>query len=358
MTRIFSVVLLTLGSPHRLTGGYLYHLRMAEAAADHGARLDFVSFPDRPFPLAAAAMPSVQRDIARLAPDIVVIDSIAAPLIGAWPLPLHPGVPVAGMLHQPPGGIDHGGLRTAIQIPLDRRAYSSASRLLVASEALRDEVLGHGIPARKTTVVPPGRDVAAGSGRSAGDLRLGRRSALLCVANWIPRKGVLPLLDALSRLPDDAATLHLAGDTETDRRYARKLMRRLAQDDIRDRVVVHGPLPREEVAALYEAADIFVLPSTKEPYGTVFGEAMAFGLPIVGYRAGNLPYLADDEREGLIVDPRDVGGLARALQRLAQDEAYRRRLGEAARQRAMQRPTWAESADLFFGALKGAPGIV
>ena len=40
-----------------------------------------------------------------------------------------------------------------------------------------------------------------------------------------------------------------------------------------------------------------MLPSWKEPYGTVYGEAMACGLPVVGWRAGNLPYLADDDRE-------------------------------------------------------------
>ena len=73
------------------------------------------------------------------------------------------------------------------------------------------------------------------------------------------------------------------------------------------------------MAALYAAADAFVLPSLKEPYGTVYGEAMAYGLPVVGWRAGNLPYLADDEREGLLVEPGDMRGLTAALQRLADD---------------------------------------
>jgi hypothetical protein len=43
--------LLTLGSPHQLTGGYLYHLRLAELAPRHGARIELVSLP---FPLPAA----------------------------------------------------------------------------------------------------------------------------------------------------------------------------------------------------------------------------------------------------------------------------------------------------------------
>ena len=115
---------------------------------------------------------------------------------------------------------------------------------------------------------------------------------------------------------------------------------------------MHGPLSREQVAALYQHADAFVLPSLKEPYGTVYGEAMAFGLPVVGWRAGNLPYLADHEREGLLAEPGDMDALVRALERLANDEPLRRRLGEAALQRALARPTWAETAALFFNSVR------
>ena len=103
---------------------------------------------------------------------------------------------------------------------------------------------------------------------------------------------------------------------------------------------------------MYAASDAFVLPSFKEPYGTVYGEAMAFGLPVVGWRAGNLPYLADHDREGLLVQPGDLRGLAAALERLAGDEPLRIRLGAAARQRALRRPTWDEVAGLFFDHLR------
>jgi glycosyltransferase involved in cell wall biosynthesis len=119
-------------------------------------------------------------------------------------------------------------------------------------------------------------------------------------------------------------------------------------------VVVHGPLPAEEVAALYLAADVFVLPSLREPYGTVWGEAMAAGLPVVGWRAGNLPHLATHGREGLLADPGDVDGLAAAVARLAGDEELRRAMAAAAAERAAGRPTWAQSAALFFDALREA----
>jgi glycosyltransferase involved in cell wall biosynthesis len=114
---------------------------------------------------------------------------------------------------------------------------------------------------------------------------------------------------------------------------------------------VHGPRPAGEVAALYRAADAFVLPSTKEPYGTVYGEALAAGLPVVGWAAGNLPHLATDGREGVVLPPGDIAGLAVALRRLAEDGAYRLRLAEGARRRGALLPSWDETARAFFAPL-------
>jgi glycosyltransferase involved in cell wall biosynthesis len=345
--------LVTLGDPHRLTGGYLYHLRMAAAAPRHRARIVFVSFPERPFPMPALAAARVLRRVRRLGAHAILLDSLAAAFAGPSLAARPAGPPVIGVLHQPPGGIDHGRGRALVQAPLDRLAYRRARLLLVASEHLADQLAAAGFPRARIRVVPPGRDVAPDA-LEAGDLRRGRWAALLCVANWIERKGILELLEAVARLPPEAATLHLAGDEAAEPAYAARVRRRIAQADLAGRVVAHGALARERVAGLYAAADAFVLPAFREPYGTVWGEAMAFGLPVAGWRAGNLPYLADDEREGLLVPPGDVPALAHALDRLATDVRLRERLGEAARRRAAARPTWEQSAAHFFAAVRSA----
>ena len=347
---------MTLGDPGRLTGGYLFHRRLAELAPRQDARLDFVSFPDRPFPLAALDAPRVLRKIERLDPDAVVLDSIAAAFVGPLFAVRAPRHPWLGMLHQPPGGIDYGPPRKPVQAALDRLAYRRLRRLLVASESLADELCAAGEPRSRVPVVPPGRDVASEVVPPSEDVRAGRRSALLCVGNWVERKGILSLLHAFAPLPSDAATLHLVGRWDLEPEYARLVRERLAHPDLRDRVVVHGPVPVEAVAGLYAAADAFVLPSLKEPFGTVYGEAMAFGLPVVGWRAGNLPYLAENEREGLIVAPGDLQGLTEALRRLAVDAELRGRLGAAARQRALTRPTWNDVAKLFFDHVREVSG--
>jgi glycosyltransferase involved in cell wall biosynthesis len=352
MTRTLSAVLVTLGDPGQLTGGYLFHRRLAELAPAQGARLEFASFPQRAFPLAILDTRQVIGAIQQSDPDVVVLDSIAAAFMAVQA----PHAPMVGMLHQPPGGIDYGPLRTRAQAVLDRLAYRHLERLLVASDSLADELRRDAGLAARVHVVPPGRDVATDTAPITTNLRAGRQAAFLCVGNWVERKGILSLLDAFALLEPGLGTLHLVGNTAAEPGYARRVWARLAHADLRDRVVVHGPLSVAEVAGMYQAADAFVLASLKEPYGTVYGEAMAFGLPVVGWRAGNLPYLADHEREGLMVVPGDVAGLAAALRGLVADAELRLRLGENARARALQRPTWEQVAELFFGHLRAVTG--
>jgi glycosyltransferase involved in cell wall biosynthesis len=344
--------LVTLGDPGTLSGGYLYHRRLAELAAEQDARLLFVSVPQRPFPLAMIDAPRVLRAARRRAAHVLVLDSIAAAFLGPWLAAFGSPLPMVGMLHQPPGGIDHGPVRGTLQAGLDRLAYRRAQRLLLASDLLAIQMRATISRPERLFVLPPGRDVAAAPAEAPADVRQGRRAAFLSVGNWVERKGLLSLLDAFARLSPRAATLHLVGDTRTEPRYAARVQARLGQSDLIERVVVHGPLSTHEVAALYIACDAFVLPSLKEPYGTVYGEAMAYGLPVVGWRAGNLPFLAEHEREGILVPVGNVERLSEALRQLANDPLLRQRLGDNARRRAESRPTWREVAQRFFEHLR------
>jgi glycosyltransferase involved in cell wall biosynthesis len=348
---MLSVSLLTLGSPDQLTGGYLYHRRMAALAAANDSELCFVSFAPQPFPLPVFKADAVMRKTRDTNPDVVLIDSIAAQFLSFW-LPTHRfPIPLAAILHQQPGGIDHGGLRRLIQVPLDIATYRHASLLVLASHALLGTLPRNLRRGREIAVVPPGRDVATAA-VDVGELRQGRRAAFLCVANWVRRKGILELLEAFASLPPGSATLHLVGRDDIEENYTSRVRARLARPDLENRVVVHGPVDRATVSGMYKSSDAFVLASTKEPYGTVYGEAMAAGLPVVGWRAGNLPHLAEHVREALIVEPGDVTGLSAALERLSADEELRARLGVAARQRAQSLPTWEDSARSLFAALR------
>ena len=142
------VSLVTLGTPDQLTGGYLYHRRIADLASAHDARIQFRSAQLRRNPF--------DRDA-----DVILIDSIAAAVATPWLWRRPRGMPLAAILHQPPGGIDHGPMRRAVQSRLDKFVYRRCELLITASAALADELTdAYGISEARIHVVAPGRDVA------------------------------------------------------------------------------------------------------------------------------------------------------------------------------------------------------
>ena len=81
---------------------------------------------------------------------------------------------------------------------------------------------------------------------------------------------------------------------------------------IERQVTFHGALDKPAVAALMRDAGALVVPSVTETFSVVAIEAMASGLPVVATRVGALPELVDDA-SGLLVEPGDADGMARAL---------------------------------------------
>jgi glycosyltransferase involved in cell wall biosynthesis len=90
------------------------------------------------------------------------------------------------------------------------------------------------------------------------------------------------------------------------------------------------PIPERYMAA----ADVFVLPSYREGFGSVIIEAAACGIPSIAYRIDGVIDAIVDGRTGLFVDKGDVQGLSAAMNRLGTESSMRKTLGEAAHLRA------------------------
>jgi glycosyltransferase involved in cell wall biosynthesis len=335
---MLTIRLITLGDPATLTGGYRYHRRMAELAARNDARIVFASLPTR---LPFAYGPRVLR--AADGADVVLVDSIVAAFLAPW-IALRRPRRLAAVVHQPPGGIGTPPPRRWVQAWLDLYLYGRCETVIVAGATLSGW-LGQAV------VVPPGRDQKAGT--EVSDLRQGARAAGLCVANWLPNKGILELLDAAAALPAGLLRLHFAGDERAHTPYGQRVIHRIGE--LPGRVVRHGSCDDTGVGRLYRSADMFVLPSRWETYGTAFAEAMDAGLPVIGWRCGNLPHLVDDGKQGIVLSPGDIPALSAALRRLAENEPERCQMGAAAARRAQDLPTWEQSAQQFFAILAGQP---
>jgi glycosyltransferase involved in cell wall biosynthesis len=114
-------------------------------------------------------------------------------------------------------------------------------------------------------------------------------------------------------------------------------------------VVFTGAVPHSQMPAYLSAADVGVAPFDVSAHRALslgfywsplkIFEYMAAGLPVVAPSVDRIPSLVGHDREGLLYDARTPGALAAALERLS-DAALRRRLGDAARARAVREYSW------------------
>ncbi len=205
--------------------------------------------------------------------------------------------------------------------------------IVCVSRAQRRALEGKLVPRRALPVVRNGVDLPGRGTRAIDRAALGLGPGEKCivqVANAMPDKDFLTLFRAVKLLAAQRGDFRLVlVGRGTD---GPELASAIRQAGLEQRVTALGP--RQDVAEILAAADVFVLSSKRETFGLAPLEAMAAGVPVV---ASDLPALDDlftDQREGLKVPPGDAQALARALGRLLADDALARRLGQAGRQRA------------------------
>jgi glycosyltransferase involved in cell wall biosynthesis len=138
--------------------------------------------------------------------------------------------------------------------------------------------------------------------------------------------------------------LTIAGDRSRDPAAASRLDAAIGRLGLDRRVNVLGAVADERLAALYDAADLFVVASRFEGYGMAYAEAIAHGLPVVGTNAGAIPETVPPGA-GVLVPPDDVEALAATLRRLIENPREREHLAAGAR--AVRFPSWQEQAARF-----------
>ena len=323
-----------------MTGGHSYNHSMAERAPRHGVLIETTPV-------------EWGIDLGKV-PGQIVVDSLVAAKV-ATGLRGRGLPPLSALVHQVPGGVEGSRARRKARRLADLAVYRRCALLIAASDYLAEELARAGIPRDRIRVVPPGRDLPA-QASTPGPRGRSTRMVVINVANWLPDKGILDLLDGMSQVPTGEAVLHLIGSPGLEPRFAGMVEARLRRSDLLGKVVLHGAVPRSGMHRWYEGADLLVLPSRNEGYGTVVAEALGYGVPVVASRSGNLPNLIEDGMEGLLLPPGDVAGLAEAIRRLAGDRELLSRMASQAAARGRQLPTWDVAAERFFAALAEVPG--
>ena len=188
-------------------------------------------------------------------------------------------------------------------------------------------------------VVPIGVDVDLF--RPRGE-RVPGRIVVMASAD-VPLKGLSVLLRAVAALPRSVDVELVAVTKPTPGGPTEKLVAELG---LATRVRFVNGLSNDEVAELMASAEIAVVPSLYEGFSLPAVEAMASGTPLIASDVASLPEVVGrDGTSGVLVPAGDVRGFADAIVALLADPRRRAAMSEAARTRAVEKFSWAATAE-------------
>jgi len=254
----------------------------------------------------------------------------------------------------------------------ERRRYAQRLELVRSCDLLlcnsehtrRDAIASLGVAAERCLAVGGGADARFRPAALGEDAMAAVRAALpavqrrivLLVGGDTPRKNTERLISAYALLPRSLREAHqlvVACGVHPDAAAAWRS--HAARAGLRDgEMVLAGFVADPVLLALYQAATLVVMPSLDEGYGLPVAEAVACDAPVVTSNAGALPEILGMPESTF--DPRDVGNMARVVERGLSDDGFRTKLREAGRHAAPEN-TWEAVAARTVAALQRLDGV-
>lgn len=208
---------------------------------------------------------------------------------------------------------------------LEKRVFQAAAKVVSFSEAARRSVIeDYQIDENKVQVIYPGVDLQQIPQRipvSSAE----KPFKILFIGGDFKRKGGDDLLQVFLEQFADRAELHLVTTAP------------IQCDHPKVHIYRHIQAYTPDWLALYHQADVFVLPTYSEPFGWVFIEAMAAGLPIIATHHNAIPEIVSHGETGFLVQPGDRPSLAHHLKLLLENPELGTAMGIKGRQIAEQK---------------------
>lgn len=190
-----------------------------------------------------------------------------------------------------------------------RHAIRSASKVIVLTPDYAELMINkYNVSREKISIIPNGTDFSVAE--MPKNLIPNRPIQLLFVGRLSLQKNIPLLLDAIKILKSKGLkfVLNIVGDGE----LKDELISHTEKNELKQHVIFHGNMHGEILEKAYEAADIFILTSKAESFGTVLIEAMSKGLPIICCRIPAVRNIVAHRVNGFLVDE-DSNELAKAI---------------------------------------------
>ena len=338
------------GSLETLTGGYLYDRILVEGLARQGHEVEVISVAGGSYlrRLGHGLTSGLCRRLLAGRFDILLQDELCHPslfLVNQRLRRLH-GPPLIAIVHHLMCREPRPGWRNWLLALIERRYLASVDGFIFNSKTTGRTVKALAGGRQPHIIAYPAGD-RFGSPLSAESISRRARwpgpLQLLFVGIVTPRKGLLPLLNALARVDRDLWRLSVAGSLDLDPAHAAAVLAEVEQLGLADSVQFLGPCSGDRLVEILAGSHLFCMPYAYEGFGIAILEAMAFGLPAIGCRDGAADETISHGSNGFLLAADDLAGLAPLVVHLQQDREALLRLSLAARLTYLGRPGWQDS---------------
>ena len=284
--------------------------------------------------------------------DVVHTHSSKAGIIGRIAA-RQAGVPV--VVHTVHGQAFHAyekPWKKLLYITAERIAAKYCDKIYAVAQAMIDQCVDAKVaPREKYMVVYSGMDTAAFVNAKRDSVlreKLGipeNAKVIATVARLFPQKGYEEMLPAAAQLVKEFPDLHFlpVGDGP----MFDELQKEIARLGMSDRFHFAGLVPPHKVCDYIAQADLLWHLSLHEGLPRAVVQALAVGIPAIGYKLDGTPEVVLNGETGFVTPPQDVDAVFRYSSQLLCDSALRKQMGEKGRELVVERFAWRRMADIL-----------
>lgn len=221
------------------------------------------------------------------------------------------------------------------------RVLKNASKVIAVSQIEVEQYMDMGVPYEKIAIIPNGIDLyeysnlpPRGYFRKKFDIE-DNEKIVLYLGRIHRIKGIDILIDAFENIVKKLNNIRLV-IVGPDDGYLDKIKHLIETKNLKNNILLTGPLYGNDKIEAYIDSDVYVLPSRYEIWGMTILEAYACGIPVIASKVGGLKELVLDEVTGLLFTPENIGQLVKSLLFILDDNIRAEKIGEKGNQFAKE----------------------